>query len=55
MKNKKSDNLNKRIIVHKLCGKKHVDKGEFALFNHRKHLCHYCDRYFYDADSGVGI
>jgi hypothetical protein len=47
--------LNFKKVVHKKCGKPHIDGGEFSKFNHRKHLCHYCNEYFYDGERGVGI
>ena len=48
-------NLNKKIVIHKKCGKKHIDGGKFTTFNHRKHLCHHCDEYFYDNERGIGV
>ena len=48
-------NLNYKTVVHKKCGKKHIDKDKFKTFNHRKHLCHYCNKYFYDDERGVGV
>ena len=48
-------NLNHKIVIHKKCGKKHIDDGKFKTFNHRKHLCHYCNKYFYDDERGIGI
>ena len=49
------EKLNLKVIIHKKCGNKHIDKEKFAEFNHRKHLCHYCDEYFYDDERGIGI
>lgn len=50
-------NLKFKRVIHKKCGKKHIDDGKFRTFNHRKHLCHYCNEYFYDQDNerGIGI
>ena len=48
-------NLNHKIVVREKCGKKHIDDGRFKTFNHRKHLCHYCNEFFYDDERGVGI
>lgn len=48
-------NLNHKTVVHNKCGKKHIDAGKFTIFNHRKHLCHYCNEYFYDDERGIGI
>jgi len=48
-------NLKFKIVIHKKCGRKHIDKDEFATFNHRKHLCHHCNEYFYDDTRGIGI
>ena len=39
-------NLNKKIVTCKKCGHKHIDDGKFVTFNHRKHLCNYCNEYF---------
>ncbi|MBS3167758.1 hypothetical protein J4216_01395 [Candidatus Woesearchaeota archaeon] len=47
--------LNFKVVVHKKCGNKHIDVDKFATFNHRKHLCHYCNEYFYDSERGVGV
>jgi len=52
---KDTKNLIKKIIIHDKCKKKHIDEGKFATFNHRKHLCLYCDEYFYDNDRAVGV
>lgn len=48
-------NLNHKKVIHKKCGKKHIDKEKFAMFNHRKHLCHHCNDFFYDDERGIGI
>ena len=48
-------NLNHKIVIHKKCGKKHIDNEIFKTFNHRKHLCHYCNEFFYDDERGIGI
>jgi len=50
-----AENLKKKIVIHVKCGKKHIDKDKFATFNHQKHLCHYCNEYFYDNERAVGI
>ena len=52
---KDTEKLNFKEIVHKKCGEKHMDKDKFAEFNHRKHLCRYCDEYFYDNERGIGF
>lgn len=31
-------NLIHKTIIHKTCGKKHIDNGKFATFNHGKHF-----------------
>ena len=49
------EELKSKEIIHKKCGRKHIDKDKFATFNHRKHLCHYCNEYFYDDERGIGI
>ena len=48
-------NLNYKIVIHEKCGKKHIDDGKFKTFNHRKHLCHHCNEFFYDDERGIGI
>lgn len=52
---KEAEALNKKTVIHEKCGKKHIDLGEFATFNHRKHLCMYCNEFFYDDVRGVGV
>ena len=49
------EKLNYRTVIHIRCGKKHVDSDKFATFNHRKHLCHNCNTYFYDTERGIGV
>lgn len=44
-----------KSIIHEKCGKKYIDSEKFATFNHRKHLCHYCNEYFYDTERGIGV
>ncbi len=48
-------NLNFKVVIHERCGKKHIDVNKFKTFNHKKHLCHYCNEYFYDNERGIGI
>ena len=48
-------NLHYKIVVHKKCGKKHIDADKFKTFNHRKHLCHHCNEFFYDDERGIGV
>ena len=48
-------NLNFKPVIHEKCGRKHIDQEKFATFNHRKHLCHHCNEYFYDCERGIGI
>lgn len=47
--------LKKRRIVHLACGRQHVDRGFHAAYNHFKHYCEFCERHFYDSESGVGV
>ncbi len=44
-----------KAVIHEACGKKHIDQGKFATFNHHKHLCHHCNEYFRDEVRAVGI
>jgi hypothetical protein len=37
------------------CGARHVDKGRWALFDHRKHLCFGCGRFFEVPEPNVGV
>ncbi|MFT5036550.1 MAG: hypothetical protein ACI9VM_000110 [Candidatus Azotimanducaceae bacterium] len=48
-------NLLHKVIVHDTCGKQHIDRDQFTTFNHRKHLCEYCDEYFRDSVRAIGI
>ena len=48
-------NFNHKIVIHKKCGEKHIDADKFKTFNHRKHLCHHCNEFFYDDERGIGI
>ncbi len=52
---KDTEILNKKKIIHDKCGKEHIDKDKFSIFNHRKHLCHNCNEYFYADERAVGI
>ncbi len=47
--------LNFQSIIHKKFGKKHIDDGKFATFNHRKHLCLHYNKYFYDTKRAIGV
>lgn len=47
--------LNRKVITHQKCGKKHLDKGRFSLFNHKRHLCEYCKEFFLDSEPSVGV
>ena len=46
--------VKRKQIIHRVCGKAHVDKGFFADFNHFKHKCEHCGKYFYDKEKAVG-
>jgi len=48
-------NLNFKVIIHEKCGKKHIDLGKYAEFNHKKHLCIPCNEFFYNTERGIGI
>jgi len=37
------------------CGARHVDKGRWAKFDHRKHLCAGCGRFFEVPAANVGV
>jgi hypothetical protein len=37
------------------CGVQHVDRGKWATFDHRRHLCHGCGTFFEDAAPNVGV
>ncbi|HEY4673532.1 MAG TPA: hypothetical protein VIH03_05140 [Nitrososphaerales archaeon] len=47
--------LNRKMIFRQKCGKKHIDSGRFAHFDHKKHLCEYCHEFFLDSEPGIGI
>jgi transposase-like protein len=35
------------------CNKPHIDSGVFAVTPHRKHLCTYCGKEFFDSEAGI--
>jgi len=37
------------------CGAQHVDQGKWARFDHRRHLCSGCGRFFEVAWANVGV
>jgi len=37
------------------CGAQHVDKGRWAAFDHRRHLCYACGLFFEAPKPGVGV
>ena len=37
------------------CGKQHVDKGKWARFDHTRHLCYACGRFFEGEQANVGV
>jgi transposase-like protein len=37
------------------CGAPHVDKGRWATFDHRRHLCFACGRFFEVPEPNVGV
>jgi len=49
------EDLVKREIVHEKCGKRHIDEGKYAEYNHAKHLCLICNKFFYEKTPAVGI
>lgn len=45
-----------RVLKCPSCGEQHVDTGKWATFNHRKHLCSRCRRFFTDPEgASVGV
>lgn len=50
-----SKNVKKKTITCPDCKRRHVDYGRYGKMNHRKHLCEYCRKYFYDTERGVGV
>jgi hypothetical protein len=43
------------ILACPLCGVQHVEKGKWATFDHRKHLCYACGRFFEVPEPNVGV
>lgn len=37
------------------CGVQHVDKGKWAKFDHRRHLCYGCGLFFEATEPNVGV
>ncbi len=37
------------------CGAQHVEKGKWATFDHKKHLCYACGRFFEVPAPNVGV
>lgn len=37
------------------CGTRHVDKGKWATFDHKKHLCAHCGEMFERPTAGIGV
>lgn len=48
--------LTHRVLKCPSCGEQHIDKGKWATFNHAKHRCERCGRFFPDQDGpSVGV
>lgn len=46
----------KRKVLHcPKCGAQHVEKGKWARFGHRRHLCYSCGEFFEDVEPSVGV
>lgn len=37
------------------CGAQHVERGKWAHFDHRKHLCYACGLFFEVGEPNVGV
>lgn len=37
------------------CGVQHVEKGKWATFDHKRHLCYGCGSFFDVAEPNVGV
>ena len=37
------------------CGAYHIDREQWAMFNHQKHLCAVCKALFYSTEEHVGV
>ena len=37
------------------CGVQHVDKGKWARFDHKRHLCYACGGFFEAPEPNVGV
>ena len=46
--------LRPRRILCPACKQPHLDEGWFSVKPHRKHLCAYCQRVFFDVERGIG-
>lgn len=47
-------NLEPKVIHCSHCNRLHLDEGIYAVTPHRKHMCMYCGRDFYDDERAVG-
>lgn len=44
------------VILHcPRCRTQHVDKGRWATFDHKRHLCFGCGGLFEEPTAGVGV
>ena len=43
------------ILACPSCRLQHIDKGKWATFDHRRHLCHGCGQSFEAAEPNVGV
>ena len=37
------------------CGAQHIETGKWATFDHRRHLCYGCGRFFDVDAANVGV
>lgn len=37
------------------CGERHVERGKWARFNHKRHLCYGCGSFFEVPEANVGV
>lgn len=43
------------ILACPRCGVQHVEQGKWAAFDHRRHLCYACHRFFEVPQPNVGV
>jgi transposase-like protein len=43
------------ILACPHCALQHIDKGKWATFDHKRHLCSGCGRFFEASAPNVGV